>query len=244
MSGLRAWLAEQGARWLLRFQDRHGLAVPAAAAQGRATEPPSQQPLLLHVGCGHATLASLPVNGFRAQAWRELRLDADASVGPDIAGSMTDMAEVDSGFVDAVYSSHGIEHLYWHDVPVALAEFLRVLKDDGFAVITCPDVQAAAALIAQDRMFDIAYESAAGPITPFDILYSYRPYVQQNPQWMSHHCGFTFSTLTQVLRDAGFAAVAGFRRPDAFDLWVLASKSPRSESEMRTLAQAYLIAGA
>jgi ubiquinone/menaquinone biosynthesis C-methylase UbiE len=154
---------------------------------------------------------------------------------------MTDMPTVASGSVDAVYSSHGIEHLYWHDVPKALTEFLRVLKDDGFVVITCPDVQAAAAMVAEDRLFDTAYESPAGSITPFDIFYSYRPFVEQNPQWMSHHCGFTFSTLTRVLRDAGFQDTAGFRRPDAFDLWIVASKCARPQADMLALAKTYLI---
>lgn len=258
MSSWRAWLVRRIEAWLSRFQARHALtaATPGdtSAATGVQTQASahsiattvagardSAARLLLHVGCGYARMATLPVPGFQQSHWQEWRLDADASVQPDIEGSMTDMAAVASGAVDAVYSSHGIEHLYWHDVPRALAEFLRVLNDDGFAVITCPDVQAAAAMIAEDRMFDTAYESAGGTITPFDILYSYRPYVEENPQWMSHHCGFTLSTLTRVLRDAGFAATAGFRRAGGFDLWIVASKRSRPEPEMRALAQAYLV---
>ena len=174
------------------------------------------------------------------EGWREIRLDADPSVAPDIVGTMVAMSAVPDGFADAMYSSHGIEHLYWHDVPSALAEFHRTLKDDGFAVITCPDVQAAAQMIAEDRMFETAYVSAAGPITPFDILYSYRPFVAANPEWMSHRCGFTLSTLISVLREARFAAIYGFRSPGGFDLWVLASKSPRTESELAALAVDYL----
>lgn len=236
MRALSEWFAGGVERWLRSFKDQHGLSEVAIAPHA---EPHGR--LLLHVGCGTSHIQHLPVDGFRTEVWRELRLDADASVEPDIEGSMTDMTAVASGLVDAVYSSHGIEHLYWHDVPKALAEFLRVLKDDGFAVITCPDLQAAAAMIAEDRLFDTAYESPAGSITPFDILYSYRPFVEQNPQWMSHHCGFTFSTLSAVLRQAGFASVAGFRRPDAFDLWLVASKSQRSDEAMRALAAAYLV---
>ncbi len=194
----------------------------------------------LHVGCGQADQTKVHVT-FRGPDWREVRLDADPSVSPDIVGTMTDMSDVPDGYADAIYSSHGVEHLYWHDVPLALSEFRRTLKDDGFAVITCPDVQAAALMIAEDRMFDTAYESPSGAITPFDILYSYRPFVQANPQWMSHHCGFTLTTLMAVLRDAGFAKVQGLRREGGFDLWVLASKSPRSEQEMADLAKDYLL---
>ena len=126
-------------------------------------------------------------------------------------------------------------------MPLALAEFHRTLKDDGFAIITCPDVQAAAQMIAEDRMFETAYESPAGSITPFDIFYSYRPFVAANPEWMSHHCGFTLTTLMAVLRQAGFAVVHGLRRPGAFDLWVLASKSLRSQADMEALAKDYLL---
>lgn len=229
------WLAEASQTWLERFKARHGLAATVQA------KPLGNERVLLHVGCGHATAANIVALGFQSPLWREFRLDADATVFPDIVGTMTDMHAVDSGFADAVYSSHGMEHLYWHDVPSALAEFHRVLKADGFVVITCPDVQAAAQMIAEDRMFDTAYVSAAGAITPFDILYSYRPFVVENPQWMSHHCGFTLSTLLQVLQDAGFPSLLGFRRASGFDLWVLASKSRRSPDELSALAKDYLV---
>ena len=65
-------------------------------------------------------------------------------------------------------------------------------------------------------------------------------FVAANPEWMSHHCGFTLTTLAAALREAGFAVVYGLRRPGGFDLWVLASKSRRSESEMAALAVDYL----
>ncbi|MDO8705893.1 MAG: methyltransferase domain-containing protein [Sulfuricaulis sp.] len=62
---------------------------------------------------------------------------------------MTDMSAVATGSVDAVYSSHNIEHLYPHEVPVALAEFRRVLRGDGLLVIACPDLQSVCALVAE-----------------------------------------------------------------------------------------------
>ncbi len=88
----------------------------------------------------HDALADIPVAGFHTLPWQEFHLDADASVFPDIVGTMTDMAVVQTGFANAIYSSHGIEHLYWHDVLKTLREFFRVLKTDGLAVITCPEV--------------------------------------------------------------------------------------------------------
>lgn len=195
--------------------------------------------LLLHLACGFSD-RHRTVKGFLSDDWREWRLDADVNVMPDIVGSMTDLSAIAENSVDAIYSSHGIEHLYWHEVPLALAEWYRVLKPDGFVVITCPDLQAAAQLIAEDRVFETAYDSSAGAITPFDIVFSYRPFVEKNPRWMAHHCGFTLTTLRNVLRDAGFASITGYRRAHGFDLWVLASKSVRSEPDLSALADDYL----
>jgi SAM-dependent methyltransferase len=126
----------------------------------------------LHVGCGPKR-KDRTTSGFAE--WSELRFDIDESVQPDLVGTMTDMSSVSSDSVDAVFSSHNIEHLYPHEVPVALSEFLRVLKPDGFAVITCPDLQAVCALVAEDKLTEPAYTSPAGPIAPLDILYGHRP---------------------------------------------------------------------
>ena len=127
----------------------------------------------LHVGCGSATKNST-TKAFAETQWHEVRLDIDPAIQPDIVGTTTDMSVVTSESVDALFSSHNIEHLYAHEVPLALREFLRVLKPDGFAVITCPDLRSVAELIAADKLTDAAYMSAAGPITPLDILYGHR----------------------------------------------------------------------
>ena len=99
----------------------------------------------LHVGCGPKR-KDQTTRGFVSTDWHELRLDIDKSVQPDIIGTMTDMSAVADASVDAIFSSHNIEHLYPHEVPLALAEFKRVLRPDGFAVITCPDLQSVCAL--------------------------------------------------------------------------------------------------
>ena len=52
--------------------------------------------------------------------WEEIRFDIDPNASPDIVGAMTDMSGVATASVDAVYSSHNIEHVFAHEVPVAL----------------------------------------------------------------------------------------------------------------------------
>jgi len=189
---------------------------------------------LLHVGCGPKRKAQT-TSGFNTPEWQEIRLDIDSSVQPDVTGTMTDMSAVKDCSIDAIFSSHNIEHLYPHEVPVALAEFHRVLKDDGFAVITCPDMQSVCALVAQGKLIEPAYHSGMGPISPLDIMYGHRASLAQGNLYMAHRCGFTQKVLAGTLRAAGFSIVGSRARPQVFDLWALASKSVRTEEEMRSL---------
>jgi predicted SAM-dependent methyltransferase len=140
--------------------------------------------------------------------------------------------------VDAIYSSHNIEHLYPHEVPLAMAEFLRVLKPDGYFVVTCPDLQSVCALVAEDKLTEAAYTSPAGPIAPLDILFGHRPAMAKGNLYMAHRCGFTQKVLNGTLQSSGFKTVASMTRGRApfFDLFALASKSERSEPEMLKLA--------
>lgn len=191
---------------------------------------------VLHVGPGHRHKGARLPAAFQTGEWQEIRLDIDPANQPDIVGSMLDMAAVADDSVDAIYSAHNIEHVYAHEVPVVLQEFLRVLKPDGFAVVTCPDLQAVCALVADDKLTDAAYQSAAGAITPLDILYGHGAALAAGHHYMAHKCGFTLKTLTMALHGAGFAMTAGKRRTAALDLWVVATKGTMTEKALRDLA--------
>jgi ubiquinone/menaquinone biosynthesis C-methylase UbiE len=193
---------------------------------------------LLHVGCGASKIGQT-TPGFNNGSWEEIRIDINCLNSPDIIGSMTDMSAVGSESMDAIFSSHNIEHLYSHEVQAALAEFHRVLNSQGFCVITCPDIQSVCALVAQDKLLDAAYISPAGPIAPIDILFGHRPSMAQGNLYMAHRTGFTEKTLSSSLHEAGFMTVATMKRPQYFDLWVIASKSPASEAKMQELAKAH-----
>lgn len=191
----------------------------------------------LHVGCGPTTKRNL--KGFSGDDWSEIRLDIDPRVSPDIVGSLTDMSAVASGSVSAVFSSHNIEHLYPFEVPVALAEFRRVLREDGFLVLTCPDLQSVCEAVANDQLVDPLYTSPAGPIAAIDILYGHRSALAQGNLYMAHRCGFTYKVLDQLLQQAGFTARAGMQRRAAYDLWMLGSCCERSEAELLEMAKRY-----
>ncbi|KJV09997.1 SAM-dependent methyltransferase [Elstera litoralis] len=190
----------------------------------------------IHVGCGPKR-KDRTTPGFNTPDWQEVRFDIDASVQPDITGTMTDMSAVPSGSMDALFSSHNIEHLYPHEVAVALAEFRRVLTPNGFAVITCPDLKSVCALVAEDKLTEAAYNSPAGPIAPVDILYGHRAAMQAGNLYMAHRCGFTEKVLVACLKEAGFSMVASRARPGPyFDLWAVATVAEIAPEALRDFA--------
>ena len=179
---------------------------------------------VLHVGCGPADPAKLPAAFFPAGAWREMRLDIDPGVVTDIVASITDMAMVATGSVQGIWSAHNLEHLAAHDEPLALAEFYRVLAPGGFALVTMPDLQQVAALVAEGKLEDAAYTSAIRPIAALDMLYGHRASIASGNGFMGHRTGFVATTLARHLAAAGFQNVR-VQRDGHFALWVSGVKA-------------------
>lgn len=132
------------------------------------------------------------------EGYKEVRLDIDAQHKPDIVASMLDLGAI--GPFDLVFSSHALEHIYPHEVHVALTEFHRVLTDDGRLVVIVPDLEGV------QPTEEVVYECAAGPITGLDMYYGWSKVIPENP-FMAHKCGFVKETLEKVLRQAGFRHV-------------------------------------
>jgi predicted SAM-dependent methyltransferase len=177
---------------------------------------------VLNVGCGYPARQKLHRH-FYGPEWREIRLDLDPAVHPDIVCSMTDMSPVTAETIDAVWSSHNLEHLQRHEVPLALGEFIRVLKPHGLLLLTLPDLQQVAQLVVEDRLEDHAYYSSSGPITPLDMMFGHTASLARGNPFMAHRTGFTARTLQKVLVGAGFVEVS-LRPGTAFDLWATAYK--------------------
>ena len=191
----------------------------------------------LHVGCGPQKKSQ--IQGFNNDSWKEIRFDIDKNVNPDIVGTLTDMSLVETGSVDAIYSSHNIDHIFPHEVPIAIKEFYRVLKDDGIVVITCPDLQAVCELVAKDKLLEPFYESPAGPISPIDVLYGHRTFIAQGNEYMAHKGGFTYSSLNSSFFKAGFKARYGGRKPQGCDLFLVAFKQKKPEEEIKKIANPF-----
>lgn len=183
---------------------------------------------VLHVGCGQATLVNLP-KGFQNGEWEEVRLDIAPDVNPDIIGTIQSMPDVPTGSMDAVYSSHNIEHVHFHEVPGVLAEFRRVLSPTGFCVIACPDITTVAAAVIERGLDGILYESPGGPITGNDILYGHSESIEKGAHYMAHKTGFDLPGIGQRLADAGFPGYHGKRIVKNWELRIIAFNERLSE---------------
>jgi len=178
---------------------------------------------VLHVGCGQADLSKLP-KGFQDGSWEEVRFDIDPAVKPDIVGTMLDMTGVPDNSMDALYSSHNIEHVYFHEVVGVLKEFKRTLKPEGFCIVTCPDIKSVAKVIVEHGVDHTMYQSNSGPITPNDIMYGHSASIALGHHYMAHKTGFDLNALADRFLKAGFYKYYGRQGYKSHDLWFAAFK--------------------
>lgn len=180
---------------------------------------------LLHVGCGTGRLP----DGYGA--YLEFRLDCDPTSGPDIVASCVAMPMIEDESYDCVFASHVVEHLFFHEVGMALAEFHRVLKPGGILEVFVPDLQAIGGRIAMDELDTPVYLCGMGPIAPLDMLYGHRASIARGEQAMSHKTGFTGTVLKDALRRAGFEKVVIDRDKGALELRAKAIKGASHASQ-------------
>lgn len=174
---------------------------------------------VLHVGCGMRSQQTL----HRSFAgWKVVRLDPDPAVSPDIVSPLTQMSGVASDSMDAVYSYRVLQSLYAHEVPLALSEFHRVLKLDGYVLLSTPDLHKLAELITADKLDEPVYTSPAGPIYPIDLLFGHRASIAQGQLSLANRTGFTARLLGSAFVRAGFSEVR--IQPTGLDLWASAQK--------------------
>ena len=192
---------------------------------------------LLHVGCASLNISDL--KGFDINAWSEIRFDIDESRNPDLTGTIVDLSLVKTGSIDAVYSAYNLDHIYPHEVPIALKEFYRVLKDDGIAIIKCPDIQSVCEAIGQDKLLETFYQSPVGPISPIDILFGNRKAIAKGNEFMAKKGGFTYSVLDGALSQADFKIRYGGRVKNGRELSVVAFKTIKPEEEIKKIADPF-----
>jgi SAM-dependent methyltransferase len=192
--------------------------------------------VLVNLGSGPSEAISLPTY---FDDWKQLRVDVDPVVEPDILADLTDLSPIPDNHADAVWASHCIEHLYEHQVMIALNEFRRVVRDDGFVCVIVPDLQAVANYVVADRLHEPIYESPAGPVTAHDIFFGYGAAIASGRPSMAHHCGFTPGALQRCFEQLAFGEVLLRRRVESLELIALARvRPPKDAGERETLFSA------
>lgn len=138
------------------------------------------------------------------QGFKTTYLDIEPRNNPDVVASMIDMGEI--GPFDMIYCCHALEHLYPHEVNLALTEFKRVLKRGGTVMIVVPDLEGVQPTNA------LLERSDKAPITGLHMFYGDHALIREFP-FMAHHCGFVAETLEYALTSAGLRAKT-IRQPD------------------------------
>ncbi|MDR1946875.1 MAG: class I SAM-dependent methyltransferase [Desulfovibrio sp.] len=192
----------------------------------------------LHAASGSSD-KSRTTREFATDAWEEIRMDENPEVNPDIQADMLHMDSVTQATFDAVYTAYSLERLFPHDVLPALRNLHRVLKNEGYLVVSCADLRSACALIANDKLLEPAYDSPAGPVAPIDILYGFRPALAAGYVRHANKCGFTARALTGTLAQAGFGSIWTAVNAPTYTITAIASKKERPETEMRELAKTH-----
>jgi SAM-dependent methyltransferase len=128
-----------------------------------------------------------PAAAYLGEGW----LGVDPYVASaDIQAPMWELPFEDNS-VDAIFTSHALEHVGKNDVPRALREWRRVLKPGCRAIIQVPDLEWCV------RHW-LAHQGPYGAWS-LDIIFG-----NQNHEGEYHKTGFTELTLFSLLRQAGF----------------------------------------
>jgi SAM-dependent methyltransferase len=186
--------------------------------------------VLLNVGSGALDASSVPVY---FKDWQQLRVDVDEDVKPDIVADLTDLSPIASGSADAIWAAHCVEHLYEHQVRIALGEFRRVLRDDGFLCVIVPDLQLVAHYVMEDKLHEPLYQSPAGSVTPHDIFFGFGPAIAGGRISMAHRCGFTPGMLQRCFQQQPYAELFVRRRSKDFELAAVARVQPAQDDTER-----------
>ena len=194
----------------------------------------------LHVGCGPKKKDETTVV-FNSENWEEVRFDIDKSHNPHILGSMIDMSMIDDNSFDAVYSSHNIEHLFFHEAEIAVKEFFRILKPSGYVFLLCPDIIQACKAVYENGPNSKLYSTSANlDISPIDVIYGWGLSIKEGNEYMAHKFGYSEQSLISLFKNGNFLNIASASRKSHYDLVLLASKEKKIEENNDGLKKLFL----
>lgn len=143
----------------------------------------------------------------------------------------------DDASVDAIYTSHLLEHLGFKEVQSALVEWKRVLAPEGKLMINVPDMEWAAGMLLQMRglNFNTSVEE------PYKSIFTFKEsdlfntpqmmmeviYGNQDHEGEFHKSGYTKESLKKILEDQGFRNIKIEREFEAHLMGCLIAKAEK-----------------
>jgi SAM-dependent methyltransferase len=144
------------------------------------------------------------------EGYEHILLDIVDGEGVDIVADARDMLRLTPKDFDCLWVSHALEHFTSVELPLVLAGFKHVLKDDGLVVITVPDVKKLMQImLSRDHdLLDTAYMAGEMVVTYADIIYGSEAILRAGHPFFKHHYGFSVKSLTQIMAANGFTGEA------------------------------------
>ncbi len=142
----------------------------------------------LHLGCGSE----------KRDGWTNI--DANPAAQPDIVGSVDALPQFHDASVDVIEACHLFEHLDYTQARRALIEWARVLKPGGELLLELPDFEACVRILGKykdERGFDLGLIG----------IFGWPPAIDEEGTPQLHKWGWTRSSLSAALREAGFENV-------------------------------------
>ncbi|CAB4124376.1 AdoMet_MTases domain containing protein [uncultured Caudovirales phage] len=165
---------------------------------------PENVKTVLNVGSGGCAVKVSPLsNGL--ESYKEITVDLDDKIHPDIFTDMKDLSMIENNSVDAVYSCHSLEHVHFHQVKLCLEEWYRVIKVGGEVRILVPNLKEISGYLKSGGILDKVYDSSGGPISAIDMLYGYRKYIANGNEYMAHKTGFTKESAETICASLGMS---------------------------------------
>lgn len=108
---------------------------------------------------------------------------------------------------DAVFSSHSLEHNYFHLAKKTILNWHRILKVGGAILLTVPDLENTMKILLDERTtFELKYDWYIYTLFGYQVSPDIRNRTLNDPvdHGQIHYCGFTKEWLTRFFTENGF----------------------------------------
>ena len=169
--------------------------------------------------------------------WNELKIHTEAVTDYRDSPEFSKLPRINDLSVDMIFASQNLVRYYASDLASILENYHRILKRDGIVFIICSDLHDISQKISDGLLHRDAYESPAGPITYYDVLFGHTASIAHSLTSAAHRSGYTKDSLADALGQAGFPMVRCISGPEGNDIWAFAAKGDMHETEFSALIQ-------